>query len=290
MKLPQTRMAVALLTIVIGLVRGDESPSPPSSSLPPTPRSRRRRPPQGPTNLGTCTACQTRDEQLRSGAPFIPLFVKFHKVGSGTIAELMRRHCAEVSRRIGGKAPATPVSRKELEAPVPWWRGGKFCGRVPHEHASLAMYAAGGVERFEACSEHRAPVRLYTVLRDPVAKFLSACYFWPRQRYFRGWQVPKELTARLASPGNLTEADVDALAAHIFRFRAGRRSRQPGRAGALLQYSQVLSQLHSPDQWDAPTTADTARACSRLASDFTVGTTDQVGGFTSLALSYNEPR
>ena len=152
------------------------------------------------------------------------------------------------------------------------------------------MYAAGGVERFEACSEHRAPVRLYTVLRDPVAKFLSACYFWPRQRYFRGWQVPKELTARLASPGNLTAADVDALAARVFRFRSGHPSGQLGRAGALLQYSQVLSQLHSPDQWDAPTTADTARACSRLASDFTVGTTDQVGGFTSLALSFHEPR
>ena len=47
------------------------------------------------------------------------------------------------------------------------------------------MYAAGGVERFEACSEHRAPVRLYTVLRDPVAKFWS--YFWELKAYRGEW-------------------------------------------------------------------------------------------------------
>jgi hypothetical protein len=74
-----------------------------------------------------CDKCLTRDQQVSQNyASFIPLFVKFHKVGSGTISDLMRRHC----RQIGG--------RLNTESLIPW-RGGKFCGMIPHTHSSLTM-------------------------------------------------------------------------------------------------------------------------------------------------------
>ena len=91
---------------------------------------------RGPTNLGECQICMSRSEQLAQGVhAFIPLFLKFHKVGSGTIAELFRRHCADISRRLGGKEIEALQDASEFSnegAPVPWWRGGKFCGKVLH--------------------------------------------------------------------------------------------------------------------------------------------------------------
>ena len=81
--------------------------------------------------------------------------------------------------------------------------------QVPHEHASLDMFSAGGIERFEACAQHRGPVRLYTVLRDPVQKFFSACYFWRRQ-------VPVGLARKLSRPANLTIHDGNVLTCAIF--------------------------------------------------------------------------
>ena len=48
------------------------------------------------------------------------------------------------------------------------------------------------------------------------------------------------------------------------------------RAGALLQYSQVLGRLKTASEWDNPSRAQTEEACRALHRDFTVGTTDEV--------------
>jgi hypothetical protein len=100
----------------------------------------------------SCSRNCSRSLQLTSGVGqrFIPLFVKFHKVGSGTVAEVFRRHCGAVSRRIGfsnGTFRKSFASENRSQLPVdstpstfPWRpRPGVFCGKTPHEHASLRM-------------------------------------------------------------------------------------------------------------------------------------------------------
>ena len=78
-----------------------------------------------------CGANCTRDEQIRLGfSRFVPLFLKFHKVGSGTVADAFRRHCGAVSRRVGAADGDH----------YPWRpRPGVFCGKTPHEHGSMSM-------------------------------------------------------------------------------------------------------------------------------------------------------
>jgi len=51
----------------------------------------------------------------------VPLFVKFHKTGSGTAANVFRRHCADTIR-----------SQSHFNGAFPW-RGGPYCGPMPHE-------------------------------------------------------------------------------------------------------------------------------------------------------------
>jgi len=207
-----------------------------------------------------CSKCLTRAEQLRLGSrDFVPLFVKFHKVGSGTVSELFRRHCGSVARRLNTSSNVYP------------WRGGPSCGPGPHEHVSLEMYHSGGVQKFEECTEKRSPVRLYTLLRDPVEKFLSGSYFWRRE-------VPIHLANKLNnSPGNVTAKDMDALAESVFKYGAPRS----GRAGPLLQYTHVLARL--PDhRRDNPSEHDIQAACARLRNDMTVGTTENIDSLVVL--------
>ena len=87
----------------------------------------------------------------------MPLFVKFHKCGSGTAANVFRRHCPEAAARDG------------LRGIFPW-RGGPSCGPLPHEHASIGLYRTKGVPGFQRCVFNRTGVQLYTVLRDPVER------------------------------------------------------------------------------------------------------------------------
>ena len=47
-------------------------------------------------------ALMTRDEQLATReSTFIPLYLKFHKTGSGFVADVMRRHSNDTARRVG---------------------------------------------------------------------------------------------------------------------------------------------------------------------------------------------
>ena len=82
-------------------------------------------------------------------APFIPQFVKFHKVGSGFGSELFRRHCRAASRWIHYD---TDNNTQQVFYP---WLGVQHrerCARFPHGHGSLEMYRRGGLQKFVACT------------------------------------------------------------------------------------------------------------------------------------------
>jgi hypothetical protein len=54
----------------------------------------------------------------------LPIFVKFHKTGSGTASTIFRKHCHYTMKLPG------------LDGMFPW-KGGPICGPLPHEHATI---------------------------------------------------------------------------------------------------------------------------------------------------------
>jgi len=241
-------------------------------------------------NQGVCVGNCSRTEQLASSiTTFIPLFVKHHKVGSGTVADVFRRHCKAVSRRAGYS-----TSNKISTDQFPWRpRPGVYCGKTPHEHASLMMYHDSGIDAFLRCTEplpqlpskliSQPPVRLYTVLREPVDKFLSAVYFWKNDR------TPLDLRIKLKSTNLTTKAslsvhDVDLLATAVFwRFEPSGFSN----AGPLLPYTYFFGHVPLAGR-DNPTKAHVADACAALETDFTVGTTEEMDSFLVLVALENQ--
>jgi len=236
------------------------------------PERRRRRnakPPNGPRiGESTCDFCTNRAAQVNAGnSTFLPIFLKFHKVGSGTVADLMRRHCNSISKRVSPPGTALPTFP---------WRGGTHCGLGPHEHATMDIYHAAGLEGLELCSQQRAPVRGYTILRDPVEKFLSGVYFWKRA-------IPDDLAPKLLEPSTITLEDAARLANEVFK----RGEPKMGRAGPLLQYSYVLGRLKMSER-DTPNAEQTAASCRKLEEEFTVGTTEQMDSFLVLVALENQ--
>ena len=234
-------------------------------------RKRRRnpKPPNGPkVGESTCDFCMSRAAQVAAGnSTFLPIFLKFHKVGSGTVADLMRRHCNSISKRVSPAGAALPTFP---------WRGGTHCGLGPHEHATMDIYHAAGLEGLELCSQQRAPVRGYTILRDPVEKFLSGIYFWKRA-------IPADLAPKLLEPSSITLEDAERLANEVYK----RGESSMGRAGPLLQYSYVLGRLKMTER-DTPSAEQTAASCRKLEEEFTVGTTEQMDSFLVLVALENQ--
>ena len=64
-------------------------------------------------------------------------------MGSGTVAELMRRHCRDIASRFTRHVPSLAGT------PVFPWNGGVHCGSHPHEHATMEVYRTGGVGGIE---------------------------------------------------------------------------------------------------------------------------------------------
>jgi hypothetical protein len=232
-------------------------------------RRKNPKPPNGPrVGQSKCATCMSREAQIATGtSAFVPIFLKFHKVGSGTVAEIMRRHCNSIAKR---------VSPAGSEYPTFPWRGGSHCGLGPHEHATMDIYHSSGMEGLELCSQQKAPVRAYTILRDPVEKFLSGIYFWKRA-------IPADLAPKLLDPGAITVADVDRLANEVYK----RGEPNAGRAGPLLQYSYVLGRLKMAAR-DSPTAVQTAASCRKLEDEFTVGVTEQMDSFLVLVALENK--
>jgi len=230
-----------------------------------------------------CDNCRSRADQIRLGTAFIPLFIKFHKTGGGTISSLLRRHCLEISGRVpGSRFP---------------WISGKKCGVVPYEHGSMKMFRTGGLRLFEACAQHRFSVRLYTILRDPVDKLLSAFYFWKRPR---GKPLPEDLQRSLQSPQNMSISGADKLVRHFFPEMAeSERGTTAGVGGYFFEYGAVFGRYQG-DQSSTPTSQHLQRpysmplslvqitsACQALRDEFTVGVLDQMDSFRVLVAVEN---
>ena len=87
------------------------------------------------------------------------------------------------------------------------------------------------------CAMRRAPVRLYTVLRDPIAKFFSGVYFWKRA-------IPPDMADKLLDPAGLTvELRVSGECAFL-SFFFGTLLGQGGRTE--VEMNALLPFLHPP--------------------------------------------
>lgn len=84
-------------------------------------------------------------------------------MGSGTIAELMRRHCRSIASRASPPALAAT-------APVFPWAGGTHCGLGPHEHATMEVYRTGGAAGIERCARRRTCVLSRACLASACAR------------------------------------------------------------------------------------------------------------------------
>lgn len=208
----------------------------------------------------------------------LPLFVKFHKTGSGTAANVFRRHCSE------------GMARPELGGVFPW-RGGPICGPLPHEHASINLYRTKGTAGFAHCLFNRTAAQLYTVLRNPVERFFSGAYFWQKEVAKAGLTgVKAKLDGDLAA---LTPEDIDALADALHWYgRDTDKSKCSGvgkcfsaRPGPLLQFTSVLAQVNvnDGDLRDHPSPEVVATACANLERDFVVGVAEAMDSFVVLA-------
>lgn len=122
------------------------------------------------------------------------------------------------------------------------------------------------------CTHNKYRVRLFTVVRKPTDKFLSAAYFWKRH-------VPEALQAKLEAdrPDQLETQDIDELATAIFKLGSDRFAAP----GPLLQYSYVFGRISSKER-DRPTEHDRQVACERIQSEFTVGVTEKMESFIVL--------
>lgn len=202
----------------------------------------------------------------------LPLFVKFHKTGSGTAAALFRKHCAN------------SMLLPDLDGMFPW-RGGPLCGPLPHEHASIQMYRTQGIPGFEWCTLFKTKIQLYTVLRTPVEKFFSGAYFWKKE-------VEKSnLLGLLQDPSALTVTDIDRLteAVHWYGRQTTKGKCSHGtcystRAGPLLQFTAVLGKvdLNDPIERDTPSPKTVEFACANMRRDFRVGVAEQMDSFAVL--------
>ena len=199
----------------------------------------------------------------------MPLFVKFHKTGSGTAANIFRRHCPDAMRLF-------PDNR------LPW-RGGPRCGPLPHEHATIHLYRSLGRQGAEWCFFNRTRVSLFTVLRDPLDKFFSGAFFWKRELQKHGLHHIQEKLE--TAPTSLTVNDVNDLAkgVHWYGKEMGGKVFS-ARAGPLLQFTNIIGRTNVNDreQRDFPTPAIVDRACHNIRRDFTVGFAEAMDSFTVL--------
>ena len=246
------------------------------------------------------------------------------RTGSGYGADLFRRHCGDVVLRIGYANNNSQLASKgkldEEELHIYPWLGVQHkekCARFPHGHGSLDMYRRGGLEKFKTCTRHAAPVRLFTILRSPIEKFLSAIYFWKQANPFR---------EKLAQPETLSTEDIDNLVRAVFgysnevvaagmteattlahnngeRFTAFDRFAPTPEAGHLLQYTHTLGRVEGSGSTDAksgkgslqhrnqesPVKVAVQRACEALRSpDFAVvGLTERMDEFVVLVALEN---
>mmetsp|Transcript_30548 Transcript_30548/g.39370 ORF Transcript_30548/g.39370 Transcript_30548/m.39370 type:complete len:163 (+) Transcript_30548:172-660(+) len=99
-----------------------------------------------------------------------PIFVKFHKTGSGTGSTIFRKHCS------------SSMKLPEINGPIPW--GGRInetdCNHAPHTHDTLKVFRNAGIVGFQKCLGYKIKPQLFTVIRNPIEKLFSGIYFWDK--------------------------------------------------------------------------------------------------------------
>ena len=101
------------------------------------------------------------------------MYLKFHKVGSATVARTIR--CLSYAEpRLVPDAWRSPRTVTHAARPG----GDARCGASAWEHDVVLLYRREGVAGVRACLAAGFAPRLVTVLRDPAERVLSAIYFF----------------------------------------------------------------------------------------------------------------
>ena len=236
----------------------------------------------------------------RDGLRPYPVYLKFHKVGSATVARTIR--CLSYAEpRLVPDAWRSPRTVTHAARPG----GDARCGASAWEHDVVLLYRREGVAGVRACLAAGFAPRLVTVLRDPVERVLSAVYFFLGGD---GPGGPERAEARFRkyggrAPAPLEAADLEAIV----------NENNLWREGGLHEYLQGLAAgaARGPDGgpnggredgpdgspdggaaprgytpyrgWHAFSDAELARAKRALRDDFAlVGVTEELDGFLVL--------
>lgn len=122
-------------------------------------------------------------------------FLKFHKVGSATVASILRRACPTY-------------------LPAGYWNYDR-CKALPHGHESLAAFKQRGPAGMASClrANGTSPVKLVTILRHPRSRVLSALHFFFGGR-FGAWAKTAEEIATLCGVARASVLDCRRLLLH----------------------------------------------------------------------------
>jgi len=146
-------------------------------------------------------------------SPFetVPVFLKFHKVGSTAFTAMLQTLChtnwwnATDTKAL--KAQRQTQQQQQQQASN-HNQDARFCCGDPFWHQTIHQYRADGGCSLKACTMGWAigqrSVKLLALFREPSAKFVSGIY------YFARWQNKQRLFS--APPSNFTLAEFQKLA------------------------------------------------------------------------------
>jgi hypothetical protein len=154
----------------------------------------------------------------------VPLFLKFHKVGSTAVTTLIQNLCSDEWWNATDSKKAKYVSQDD------------FCCSNPYWHQTIHQYRSAGICSLKRCTigytQGIRMVKVFSIFREPNAKFVSGMYFFSR------WELRKKLFS--THPANLTmdEFDMIAKAALYVRMKA-----------PVHEYVEILGQSEKSVQW-----------------------------------------
>lgn len=197
-----------------------------------------------------CVAHKTTTSTL------IPIHIKFHKVGSGTVSTFLRQ-----------KEEFYNTSTKL------WKKSSTACGRDPFGHSTLTLYRTCGKQCFASCVPQDGTYLLLSVFRPPVERVISQLYFWNEhlldllENRNATNVAPRSVLQRLASnPRGIAAADMRHLIQCLHQLRHGDDK------VVVHEYSYVLCDRDVDDKVKC-----LKKATKKLKDDFDIiGTMDSI--------------
>jgi len=193
----------------------------------------------------------------------VPIFLKFHKVGSTTLTALLQTLCSLTWWNATDSAMASKLRGRGEE--------GSFCCGDPFWHQTIHQFRDLGPCSLKRCvrgwSTGLRAVKLFALLREPMAKFVSGLY------YFSRWENRKKLFG--SHPANFTLAELDELAHASLEVRM---------KAPVQEYTVILSRHSTDFKWGTVADAGTvAKATASLQRDVSgVGVVERLGAFAVL--------